>query len=163
MKSKLRAFGTDGKKEFMLLHPNFPSLFTSRVSFMYVEMLRTSSVVQAFLKTFGLKYILDDILGEKMGNSLYEGLVDATTEGELESLQEKYDDSKEGLPAFCNWFVIKKARILKHTMLRPVCEEAGAWGPLLIHSILTLVQELTALSRPRSSTSAVTSLSLLLS
>lgn len=50
-----------------------------------------------------------------MGNTLYEGLVDATTEGELEFLQKKYDDSKKCLPAFCNLFVINKARVLKHT------------------------------------------------
>lgn len=91
--------------------------------------LRDLGVNEDFTKLF-----LRDIFGEQQGTHLLSGLVDCSTEGELEEkllhLQDDWDD-REMLatstvdPKFHEWFMAYQAPNMKSKMLKPLRQSVG--------------------------------------
>ena len=112
------------------------------------------------------KEIIDDILGHQHDEVFSEGIVDCTSETELdtkldvlESRWEKMELSAGLQPAFFNWFCKYKKDIVKKTMLRPIREQ-GVWDALHNLIQLTLVKLSTRCSKDTSISSLVNLLNL---
>ena len=133
---QLRVFGTDGEKALIdaFLH-GFP-FAVHLTCFIHVHRNLKDELAKRSFPCDLKATIIDDIFGKKVGTTLYEGLVDVNSETEfddkLEQLLSKWVkqfNMKEEVEEFSKWFMENKANTMKHSMLRPVREEAGLGSP----------------------------------
>ena len=81
--------------------------------------------------------ILNDVLGNKIGTTYVEGLVDARNindfDNKLDVVTEKWRNSEvtsaSEIDRFIDWFTSYKAKIIRSSMIRDVREESGLGSP----------------------------------
>ena len=133
---QLRVFGTDGEKALIDAFTHEFPFAIHLTCFIHVRRNIKEELAKNSLPLDVQAIILDDIFGKKIGTTLFEGLLDVNTEAKfddkLELLQSKWmkqEDVKVEVEAFFKWFVRNKATVIKHSMLRPVREEASLGSP----------------------------------
>ena len=130
---KLRVFGTDGEKPLVdAFTHEFP--FALHLScFLHVRRNVKDELATTNFTQEKKSEILDDIFGKRIGTTFYEGLVDANNEVEFEdklnALLCKWKKDEDEDEVFFDWFLKNKVNVIKNSMLRPVCEEAGLGSP----------------------------------
>ena len=133
----LQAFGTDGEKALADAFGHEYRYATRLSCFIHCrqnikQQLRDRHFPEAVAKT-----VLDDIFGCQQGEVFAEGLVDSASNEDFSTklliLEKRWNEietcNSQITPGFHGWFLQYKADIMKHTMLRPVREEAGLGSP----------------------------------
>ena len=75
------------------------------------------------------------IFGYQEGGTFFEGLVDSSSEefdSNLAVLKEQWEEKEEihaTKTGFYNWFLQNKSAVMKSTMLKSICTEAGLGSP----------------------------------
>ncbi len=132
---QVQAFGTDGEQA---LSDAFSHEFSSAVHLMCsIHMQRNikQKLIELRIPESVRNQLLTSVCGKQRGNTLHEGLIDASTseefEYQLDHLQEKWEEDVEqdGVLEFFAWFRKYKAGIIKRSMIKEVQEEAGLGSP----------------------------------
>ena len=131
-----QAFGTDGEQG---LADAFSHEFSSAVHLLCsIHMQRNikQKLIELRIPETIRNQLLTSVCGKVHGDTLYEGLIDASTpeefEYQLDYLQDKWGDETgqdELVVEFFAWFRKYKAEMIKHSMIKEVREQAGLGYP----------------------------------
>ena len=133
---QVQAFGTDGEQG---LADAFSHEFSSAVHLLCsIHMQRNikQKLIELRIPETIRNQLLTSVCGKVHGDTLYEGLIDASTpdefEYQLDYLQDKWGDETgqdELVVEFFAWFRKYKAEMIKHSMIKEVREQAGLGYP----------------------------------
>ena len=133
----VRAFGTDGEEA---LGDAFAHefRFSQRLTcFIHVRRNLKEKLVECNVPVDLSQRILDDVFGKTLGSVFVEGIVDASSDqdfqNKLEDMTQSWRNcdvpSAANVERFIEYFMAKKAPLIRDTMLRSVREECGLGCP----------------------------------